>query len=185
MTIYTRTGDSGETGLFGGRRVGKDSLRVETYGTIDELNAVLGLVRAEPLPEHVDRVLERLQHELFQVGAELAAPDPSAGAAPTISPRHVEAVEAEIDRVEAELEPLAQFILPAGTRGAAGLHLARAVCRRAERRLVAAIHDSQEPISPVLVAYLNRLSDLLFVLARRVNAAAGQPDVVWQKPARQ
>jgi len=181
MTIYTRAGDSGETGLFGGRRVTKDGPRIEACGTVDELNSVLGLARAEPLPEDVDRVLGRLQTELFEVGAELATPDPHARGNRTIGPRHVRVIEADVDRFEATLAPLKHFILPTGTRAAATLHAARAVCRRAERRLVAAIRQSDEEISPVLVAYLNRLGDLLFVLARSVNAQAGRPEVAWEK----
>ena len=182
MTIYTRAGDSGETGLLGGRRVGKDAPRIETYGTVDELNSLLGLARAEPLPEDVERVLGRLQGELFEVGAELATPDPDAHGNRTIGPKHVQAIEADIDRFQSTLAPLEHFVLPTGTRAAATLHVARAVCRRAERRLVAAIRQSEEEISPVLVAYLNRLGDLLFVLARSVNAQAGRPEVVWEKP---
>jgi cob(I)alamin adenosyltransferase len=182
MTIYTRTGDGGETGLFGGPRVGKDVPRIEACGTLDELNAVLGLVRAEPLPEAVDRLLQRLQNELFEVGAELATPDPVVHGHRTIGPGHVGAMEADIDRHEQSLPPLKEFVLPSGTRAAAGLHLARAVCRRAERRVVALIRQRDEEISPVLPAYLNRLGDLLFVLARAVNAEAGRPDVPWQKP---
>lgn len=182
MTIYTRTGDSGETGLSGGRRVGKDLPRLEACGTVDELNSLLGLARAEPLPEDVERVLGRLQTDLFEVGAELAKPDADARANRTIGPKHVRTVEADIDRIEATLAPLEHFILPAGTRAAATLHVARAICRRAERRLVAAIRQSDEEISPVLVAYLNRLGDLLFVLARSVNAQAGRAEIVWQKP---
>jgi len=181
MKIYTRTGDSGETGLLGGGRVAKDAPRIETCGAIDELNAVLGVVRAEPLSGPVDRVLQRLQNELFEVGDELAAPDPVAQRTRTIGPGHVEALEADIDRLEAGLGPQKQFILPTGTRVAAALHLARAVCRRAERRLVTTIRQSKEQISPVLVAYLNRLGDLLFVLARRVNAEAEKPDIARQK----
>lgn len=182
MRIYTRTGDSGQTGLSGGPRVDKDSPRIETYGTIDELNALLGVIRAGRLPEAVDRILERIQHELFEVGAELASRDPVARGTRTIGPQHVEAMESEIDGYEAGLAPLKGFILPAGAEAAAALHLARAVCRRAERRLVATIRQSDEEISPVLVAYLNRLGDLLFVLARCVNAQAGQNDVVRRQP---
>lgn len=181
MKIYTRTGDSGETGLFGGGRVGKDAPRIETCGTVDELNAVLGLVRAEQIPDEIDHVLKRLQNELFEVGTQLATPNPVARRARTIGPGHVEAVETDIDRFQAGLEPQKQFILPTGNRAGATLHLARAVCRRAERRLVTTIRQSEEQISPVMLAYLNRLGDLLFVLARRVNAEAGQPDVPWQK----
>jgi cob(I)alamin adenosyltransferase len=182
MKIYTRTGDSGDTGLWGGPRVGKDTPRIEAYGAIDELSAALGLVRAEGLPEAADRLLERVQHELFEVGAELATRDPVARGTRTIGPGHVQAIEAEIDRYESGLEPLKTFILPAGSRAAAGLYLARAVCRRAERRLVTAMRQSGEQISSVLLAYLNRLGDLLFVLARFVNARAGRADVPWQKP---
>ncbi len=182
MKIYTRTGDSGETGLFGGPRVGKDSPRIEVYGTVEELNAVLGLARAEALPEAIGPLLKRLQNELFEVGAELASPDPAAQGTRTIGPEHVAALEADIDRLEGGLPRLKEFILPGGTRAAAGLHLAAAVCRRAERRLVALRGQSVEEISPTLVAYLNRLSDLLFVLARTLNAQAGQPELQWQKP---
>ena len=182
MKIYTGTGDSGETDLFGEGRLAKDAPRVETYGTVDELNAVLGLARAETLPEAIDGLLERVQHELFQVGSELATPEPERYGTRTIAADHVRALEAHIDRLQTELAPLEQFILPAGSRAGAALHLARTVCRRAERRLVAAIRQSDEEISSVLLAYLNRLGDLLFVLARRVNAEAGRTDVPRQKP---
>lgn len=183
MKIYTRTGDLGETALFAGPRVGKDMARVEVFGTVDELNAALGLVRAESLPEALDRLLARLQNELFEVGAELATPDPVGQGTRTISSAHVQAMETDIDRLEQELDPLKVFILPTGTRAAAGLHLARAICRRAERRLVTLIRHSQEPISLVLMAYLNRLGDLLFVLARVVNRRAGRPESPWQRQA--
>jgi len=180
MRIYTREGDSGETGLSGGGRVPKDTARVEACGTIDELNAALGLARAEPLPENLDRVLKRLQHELFRLGAELA----SVGGSPrSTGAEQIRALETEIDRQEQSLEALNQFILPGGTRAAAALHLARTVCRRAERRLVTATRSTPEEVSPSLMAYLNRLGDLLFVLARAANAEAGHPDVVWQKPS--
>lgn len=182
MKIYTGTGDSGETDLFGEGRLAKDAPRVETYGTIDELNAVLGLARAETLPEAVEGVLQRVQQELFQVGSELASSDPERYGTRTIAAKHVQALEAEIDRFQEELAPLEQFIVPAGVRAGAVLHVARTVCRRAERRLVAAIRQSEPPISTVLLAYLNRLGDLLFVLARRVNAEAGQAEVPRQNP---
>jgi len=181
MRIYTRTGDSGETGLFAGGRVGKDTPRIETCGAVDELNAVLGLVRAEQIPDEIDHVLERLQNELFEVGTELATPGPVAHRAHTIVPRHVDAIEADIDRLQAGLEPQKQFILPTGSRAGAALHLARAVCRRAERRLVTMIRQSDAQVSPAVLAYLNRLGDLLFVLARHANAQAGLPDVTWQQ----
>ena len=179
MKIYTRTGDWGETGLFGGRRVAKDVPRIEAFGTIDELNAALGVVRAEKLPGEIDRVLQRLQSELFEVGLELSTPDPVARHTRTIGPGHVEAMEADIDRFQAGLEPQKRLIVPTGNRAGAGLHLARAMCRRAERRLVSLVRQSQEEVSPVLLVYLNRLSDLLYVLARSVNAQAGQPEVPW------
>ena len=182
MKIYTRTGDLGETGLFGGPRVGKDVARVEVYGTVDELSAILGLARAEGLDEDIDRWLERVQNELFEVGAELATPDPVSRGTRTIGPPHIEAMEAEIDRYQQALPPLEHFILPGGTSPAALLHQARTVCRRAERRLVTLLREPSEPVSLVLLAYLNRLGDLLFALARTVNARAGRSDMVWKRP---
>jgi len=181
MRIYTRTGDQGQTMLFGGPRVDKDVARVEAYGTVDELNAVLGLVRAEPLSADVDQLLARIQGELFEVGAEIASPDPVAQGTRTIGPHHVAALESHIDRFDAGLPPLGEFILPAGTRAAALLHVARTVCRRAERRLVTLVRQNPAEVSRVLLAYLNRLGDLLFVLARQANAAGGQPDVPWRR----
>lgn len=181
MKIYTRTGDQGETGLVGGPRVGKDAERVEAFGTVDELNAALGVVRAEPLPADLDHLLGRFQNELFDVGAELATLDPVAHGTRTITSKHVQTLEADIDRLEEELQPLTVFILPNGARAGASLHLARAICRRAERRLVTLIHHSPEQVSPVLPTYLNRLGDLLFVLARVVNARAGQQETPWQR----
>ena len=169
MKIYTRTGDLGETGLFGGPRVGKDMARIEAFGTIDELNAVLGAVRAEALSGDVDQVLERIQRALLDLGAELASPHPVKQGTRKIDRPDVSALEAQIDRFQESLEPLDEFILPGGNRAAALLHLARTVCRRAERRLVTLVRHSQEEISLPLLAYLNRLSDLLFVLARVVG----------------
>jgi cob(I)alamin adenosyltransferase len=181
MKIYTKTGDDGQTGLFGGPRVRKDAPRIEAYGTVDELNSVLGLVRAEPLPPEVDSLLERLQNELFALGAELATPEPIARGTAWAGPGPIAALETAIDEFEQPLEPLRQFILPGGTRGAALLHLARTVCRRAERRVIT-LAATGEPIAGDVVIYLNRLSDLLFVLARYTNHADGAPDVPWQKP---
>jgi cob(I)alamin adenosyltransferase len=181
MTIYTRTGDLGETGLLGGPRVAKDVARIEVCGAVDELNTALGLARSELVPEETDEILLRIQNELFDLGAELSAPDPVESGTRTINQEHVGTIEANIDRIENELEPLRQFILPGGTRAAAHLHHARAVCRRAERRLATLMRLSEEPISRDLVAYMNRLSDLLFVLARAANATAGQPDVLWHR----
>jgi len=182
MPIYTRTGDGGETGLCGGARVGKETARIEALGTIDELNAVLGLARAEGLAGALDALLERIQNELFEVGAELSTPDPVAQRTRTIGPAHVEALEADIDRQESGLPPLVGFILPGGSRAGAGLHLARTVCRRAERRLAGLIREAPGEVSLVLMAYLNRLGDLLFVLARAANAGAGVPDVARKNP---
>lgn len=182
MKIYTRTGDLGETALFGGPRVGKDMVRIEVCGEIDELNCALGVVRAKGLPEDVDRLLHRLQNELFEVGAELATPNPVKHGTRTIGTQHVLRLEADLDALSATLPELKQFVLPGGAPAAAGLHWARAVCRRAERRLVALVRQSEEEISRVLLAYVNRLGDLLFVLARAVNAREGIPDVAWERP---
>ena len=181
MRIYTRGGDRGETDLLDGPRVAKDEARLEVCGTVDELNSLLGLVRAEPLPEGIDALLKRLQSELLAAGAELADIDPVARGMRKIGPKHVETIEKAIDRHQAGLEPLGGFILPAGTRAAALMHLARTVCRRAERRLITLVRGSEQEISPDLMAYVNRLSDLLFVLARAVNASAGRGDTPWQK----
>jgi cob(I)alamin adenosyltransferase len=185
MKIYTKTGDDGETGLFGGPRVRKNCPRIEAYGTVDELNAVVGMVRAQSLsadqrlPADLDGLLARIQNELFDLGAQLATPDPAKFGIAGATEAHVAALEGEIDRYEAELEPLKQFILPGGTPAAAALHLARTVCRRAERCTVTLAET--ETISPGAVIYLNRLSDLLFVLARAANRRAGVADVPWTK----
>lgn len=181
MKIYTRTGDDGETGLFGGPRVRKDVPRIEAYGTVDELNAVLGLVLTAELPADVSGVIARVQHELFDLGAQLATPDPARHNTDLVAPAKIAALEADIDRFEATLAPLRNFILPGGARGAALLHLARTVSRRAERRLVTLVHTPGETIAPEALVYLNRLSDLLFVLARVTNAAAAIPDIPWQR----
>lgn len=182
MKIYTKTGDDGETGLFGGPRVAKDAPRIEAYGTVDELNSVLGLARTERLPSEIDALLGAIQNELFALGAELATPNPAAHGTSLIGPPQIAALEAAIDLFEADLAPLVQFVLPGGCRAAAVLHLARTVCRRAERRLVGFVRVSTEPVSGHLIVYLNRLSDLLFVLARAANHSAGIADVPWQKP---
>ncbi len=179
MKLYTRTGDAGSTGLFGGQRVGKDDPRVEAYGTVDETNAVIGAARAIGLPESVDDVLARVQDDLFTLGAELAcAPgkEDKLGMA-TVSSDDVTRLEQSIDNAEDGLSPLKSFVLPGGTAAAAALHHARTVCRRAERRTLAARHSTE--IRDEVVVYLNRLSDLLFALARRANHEAGVPDVPW------
>lgn len=183
MKIYTKTGDRGETGLFGGPRVGKDAPRIEAYGTVDELNSVLGLVRAQLAAGEIDVLAARIQNDLFALGAQLATPDPSAHQTALIGPPQIAALESAIDHFEARLEPLTEFVLPGGTPAAAHLHLARTVCRRAERRVVTLSRHSSEPIATDVIVYLNRLSDLLFVLARAVNREAGVGDVAWQKPS--
>lgn len=179
MRIYTKTGDDGTTGLFGGTRVSKDAARVEAYGTVDELNSILGMVRATPLDAEIDALLARIQDDLFCLGAELACTPGHEARLPSrrLDESDVAALEAAMDRADAELPPLRHFVLPGGSLGAATLHLGRTVCRRAERRTIAA--GRGEAIRPLLVIYLNRLSDLLFVLARRVNQQAGSPDVLW------
>jgi cob(I)alamin adenosyltransferase len=182
--IYTRTGDAGETSLLGGVRIRKDALRIEAIGSIDETNAAIGVVRLEltrsgVAPAGLDDLLAEIQHRLFDLGAELAAPDAAARGKSTLSDAHVAVLETEIDRHEAELAPLRAFILPGGSAAAAQLHLARCVCRRAERRLVELA--AAEDVGGELIRYVNRLSDLLFVLARAVNRANRVPDVVWEQ----
>jgi cob(I)alamin adenosyltransferase len=173
--IYTKTGDEGETGLFGGTRVPKDDARVAAYGDVDELNAAIGLAASlEPQGFNM-AFLETIQRDLFTIGADLASPDPAK--VPHIGQAQVGALEHMIDGHQAKLEPLQNFILPGGTPKAAAIHLARTVCRRAERAVVGLAR--RETISPAIVQYLNRLSDLLFVLARAANAQAGRPDVPW------
>jgi cob(I)alamin adenosyltransferase len=172
--IYTRTGDAGTTGLGDGSRVAKDNPRIEAVGAVDELNSLVGVVLAEPLPEPIARCLTAVQHDLFDLGGELSIPGHSA-----ITEAHVLRLENALDGFNADLPPLKEFILPGGSRAAAQCHVARSVCRRAERRLVSL--SSAEQISPVAQRYLNRLSDLLFVLCRVINRAAGRSDVYWQK----
>jgi cob(I)alamin adenosyltransferase len=181
MKIYTKTGDRGETGLFAGPRVRKDDPRIEAYGTVDELNAVLGLARCEKLPPEIDGLIAGIQHTLFDLGAELATPDPASRGTDLVSTGQIEALEAAIDKYEATLPPLKTFILPGGVDGAAWLHLARTVCRRAERHVVTLGHEKGAKLSPHVLVYLNRLGDLLFVLARAVNHMAGHGDIAWQK----
>jgi cob(I)alamin adenosyltransferase len=181
MKIYTRTGDDGTTGLFGGGRVPKSSPRVEAYGTVDEANAAIGLARAAGLGMAIDEVLRRVQDDLFTLGAELACvPGKEKNMKMTLlSAADGARLETAIDAAEEGLPPLTSFVLPGGSPGAAALHLARTVTRRAERRVLEAAHEA--PVRPELVVYLNRLSDLLFVLSRRANHEAGVPDVPWQK----
>jgi cob(I)alamin adenosyltransferase len=181
MRIYTKTGDAGDTGLFGGGRVGKDHPRVEAYGDVDELNAVLGLVRAAEQMPRIDEVIVPVQRDLFSIGALLATPDREKMRAQLAKARiddeRILELELAIDQCESELEPLRSFIVPGGTEKAASLHVARTVCRRAERRVVALRHDEEVP--EIVVRYLNRLSDLLFMLARVANRRAGAGEVSW------
>ena len=179
MKIYTKTGDDGTTGLFGGARVRKDEARVEAYGTIDELNSIVGLARAGEVPGEIDTVLAGVQEDLFVVGAELAT---IAGKEDKLSIEllggaRTALLEGAIDRIEASLPPLTSFVLPGGSPAGARLHQARTVCRRAERRVLTA--SAATPIRPEILIYLNRLSDFLFVAARSANQIAGVPDVPW------
>ena len=186
--IYTRTGDSGDTGLFGGTRVGKDDVRVEAYGTVDELNAVLGTACAQAGDSELKELLLGFQDALFRLGADLATPDEASTRKGRITierfpAERAAALEPLIDRFEEELPPLQNFILPGGDPLAAALHLGRVVCRRAERRCVALARleasEGRTPLNPEIVRYLNRLSDLLFVLARVANHRRNVPDIPW------
>ncbi len=182
MKIYTKTGDEGDTGLLGGTRVGKDHIRVAAYGDIDEVNALLGVVRAhaEEAQAPLRRLLHAVQRDLFALGAQLADPTARVGARKkkaAVTPAHVRRLERAIDAREKELPTLTAFILPGGSETGALLHFARTVCRRAERSVVAL--GRQEPVDPLVVVYLNRLSDLLFVLARFENHRRGAPEDRW------
>lgn len=181
--VYTRTGDDGSTGLAGNRRVPKDAARIESYGTVDELNSALGVALAAGLDPRLAAPLSRVQNELFHLGSDLCVPeeDKAALPVPVIEERHVQALETLLDELTDDLGPLANFILPGGSQGAALLHVARTVCRRAERHLVTLAR--QEPIGPHVLPYLNRLSDLLFVMARWENHRRGVPDVLWDSHA--
>ena len=172
--IYTRTGDDGTTGLGDGSRVPKDSTRVEAYGELDELNSVIGLLLAEPsVPADCRELLTTVQHDLFDLGGELCIPGHN-----LLRPESVSDLEKALDTLNAPLAALQEFILPGGCRTAALAHLARTVCRRAERRCITLAN--QEPVAPGAVRYLNRLSDLLFVLARHLNRVAGVEDLLWR-----
>lgn len=179
--IYTRTGDTGDTALFGGGRVPKDDARVDAYGDVDELNATLGLARSIEMMPRIDEVLAPVQRDLFAIGALLATPDRDRMqqqlAKARIDEGRIEQLERAIDEGESELEPLKAFILPGGTPKSAALHVARTVCRRAERRVVQLAREEEIPGD--VIVYLNRLSDLLFVLARLANERGGAPEVTW------
>ncbi|MEO8675700.1 MAG: cob(I)yrinic acid a,c-diamide adenosyltransferase [Casimicrobiaceae bacterium] len=172
--IVTKTGDAGTTGLGDGSRVGKDTARIATIGEVDELNSTLGLLLTEDVPAAVRSCLTAVQHDLFDLGGELSIPGHTA-----VADAHVERLEAAVEAFNADLSPLKEFILPGGTRAAAVAHVARTVCRRAERSLVHLAASA--PVGDPARRYLNRLSDLLFVVARTLNRAAAAPDVLWQK----
>ena len=172
--IYTRTGDDGSTGLAGGERVGKDHPRIEAMGSVDELNSAVGLLRAAQTGEAIDPVLEGVQHRLFDLGGELAMSD-----VVLVPPQRTVELEQQLDRFNADLPPLTEFVLPAGDEAAARCHLARAICRRAERDLLRLSRG--EPLNPGALTYLNRLSDLLFVLARVLARRDGGREVTWRK----
>jgi len=183
MPIYTRTGDDGDTGLFGNRRVSKDHVRIEAYGTVDELNALVGLLRAEPIDTAFDTQLKNIQDTLFEIGADLATEGGHASV-PRVEPAILE-LEQWIDASEAELPPLRSFVLPGGTRTAALLHVLRTVARRSERRYWTLVREvglePQLAVPRALGIYLNRLSDLCFSWARRANLRAGKADVPWTR----
>jgi len=183
VKIYTKTGDSGETGLFGGPRVRKSDARVEAYGDLDELNAAIGVARSLVEDPEIDAALARIQGELFCVGAELATPHgaKARSAIPPVDPAWTARLEGAIDAWDGELPALTRFVLPGGTRTAAALHLARTVCRRAERRAVSLAAEVE--VEPAVLAYLNRLSDFLFVAARVANRRARKEEPLWD-PAR-
>lgn len=184
MKVYSRTGDEGDTSLFAGGRISKSHVRLHAYGTVDELNTVLGVVLAGGLEEPLRAAVQRVQAELFSVGADLATPlEANAKWIVRTSPAMTERLEQEIDAWEEALPALKNFILPGGCMAGAFLHQARTVCRRAERWLV--MVQETEPITPEALRYLNRLSDWLFVAARKANAVAGQPEVTWQAPDRE
>jgi cob(I)alamin adenosyltransferase len=184
VRIYTRTGDGGETSLMGGRRVTKDDRRVAAYGDVDETNAAIGAARATHPAELADALLQEIQRDLFAIGGALATPEakrlPSAKRAKVaVTAARVHALEKAIDTAEAALKPLKQFVLPGGAPKAAAFHVARTVCRRAERAVVRLIREERVAGGATVLIYLNRLSDLLFVLARLANLRAGEPDVTW------
>jgi cob(I)alamin adenosyltransferase len=178
MKIYTKTGDKGETALFGSGRVSKDSKRIHAYGTVDELNSVLGIVRSLDAPRQIDNIVEEIQGDLFTLGADLATPLDVNSSVPRIQASDVQRVEKYIDEIDPTLPPLKQFILPGGTQAGAMLHFARTVCRRAERRVVKLA--KKEDIGQYAVVYLNRLADLFFVLARYANHLARSEEKKWR-----
>lgn len=181
--VYTRTGDDGTTALGAGQRVAKDSRRVEAYGTVDETNSAIGVAMAAALDPVLQEELRQIQNDLFHVGSDLCVTesDKAARPVPRVEARHVERLERLIDRLSEDLPPLENFVLPGGSAGAALLHVARAVCRRAERVVVSL--SREEPVGDSVIVYLNRLSDALFVMARWENRQKGVPDVLWDSRA--
>ncbi len=182
MKIYTKTGDSGETSLLGGKRVWKDNLRIQTCGTIDELNSIIGLSINEITNSELKEVLQGIQNDLFVIGSDTAMPNENVNSKisiPRIADNLSEKLESIIDKYDSQLPVLKNFILPGGVRGSALLHFARSVCRRAERNVVAL--SQVEKINPSIEKYMNRLSDVLFVLARYANFSKGTSDIIWQK----
>jgi len=180
IKIYTRTGDKGETGLWGGGRVSKDAARIHAYGTVDECNAAIGVARTFDLSKKLDSILEAIQNHLFIVGADLATPGDTGTAIDRVTDQDSAVLEGHIDELEQALPKLKQFILPGGTSAAAYLHLARTICRRAERATVTLV--AEDNIHRPALKYLNRLSDLLFVLARAANQEKGIGDIPWDNP---
>ncbi|MCX6173230.1 MAG: cob(I)yrinic acid a,c-diamide adenosyltransferase [Ignavibacteriales bacterium] len=182
MKIYTKTGDKGKTSLFGGKRVWKDDLRIQSFGTVDELNSILGIAITEIKNRELKKILSSIQHELFNIGSDLASPeykDSKKFSIPRINEFNTKRLEVLIDKVDNKLSSLKNFILPGGLKGAALLHHARAVCRRAEREVISL--SKVDMINSEIKIYLNRLSDLLFVLARFENFSSKHPDIEWKK----
>ncbi len=178
MAIYTKVGDGGKTRLFSGEQVGKNNLRIEAYGSVDELNSLLGLARSLNDDSQTEALLKKLQYDLFTIGSELATVNHKGQGQTLLSPSKITELEHEIDKMEAELPKLANFIYPSGTKLAASLHVARSVCRRAERNVCTLMQE--EPIEKTVQIYLNRLSDLLFCMARKANQKEGKEEI-WQK----
>lgn len=178
MKIYTKTGDQGETSLFGGKRIRKDDLQIEAYGSVDELNTHLGLLTSFAISEQVKETLSVIQNVLFAIGSNLAAPEDAEYELPKISDEDIEYLEDTIDQYEEELEPLKNFILPGGSTQAAQAQVCRTVCRRAERRVVTL--SAKMPVDFLILRYLNRLSDLMFVMSRKLNRDAGTTETIWK-----
>ncbi|WP_415898895.1 cob(I)yrinic acid a,c-diamide adenosyltransferase [Neptuniibacter sp. QD48_11] len=176
--IYTRSGDQGQTGLANGERVSKTDLRIEVIGTVDELNSAIGIVIAIlPSDESITKLLRTIQHQLFDLGGELAIADPSYV---VITPTEIEYLEEQLDLLNSEVPPLKEFILPGGTLSASYTHLARSICRRAERRIIALLQDESAQVNPNSGIYLNRLSDLLFVASRIIVLRQGGEEILWR-----